>query len=155
MIGRDLRTIREACGVTMGELADALEWKLTALSDKEREASPLSDAHVAEFVAVLARIVRTRAPVGVIEAPGLTRMGRHPTTGLAMLRILASGERDVASLAAEMRHPRFMVTTLARGYAKQGRVASIRRVPSKHGPPQNVYAITDAGRAYLAKRSDP
>ena len=53
MIGRDLRTIREACGVTMGELADALEWKLTALSDKEREVSPLSDSHVAEVVAVL------------------------------------------------------------------------------------------------------
>lgn len=66
MTGRDLRTIREACGVTMGDLADAMGWCLSALSDVERDVSAAHDDDVRWYVAVLAGIVRARTRPTVI-----------------------------------------------------------------------------------------
>lgn len=65
MRGRDLRTIREQCGTTMGDLADELGWSLPTLSDKERGAIPVSIRDVEIYVAALAELVRRRSVVHV------------------------------------------------------------------------------------------
>lgn len=70
MIGRDLRTIREACGVTMGDLASAAGLLVPFVSDVERGVRVISSAEVDLWIAALARIVRAHTPVAVIEAPG-------------------------------------------------------------------------------------
>lgn len=70
MIGRDLRTLREACGVTMGELASAAGLLVPFVSDVERGVRDINAAEVGLWVAALARIVRERTPVVVINAPG-------------------------------------------------------------------------------------
>ena len=69
MIGRDLRVIREACGVTMGELAASLGWSVTHLSDVERETWSVTVDEVSMIVSDLARIVRERTPVATIASP--------------------------------------------------------------------------------------
>lgn len=67
--GRDLRAIREACGVTMGDLAAELDIGLTAVSDRER--GGLIDEHeVAAYVNALAWIVRDRTPVVTLNPDG-------------------------------------------------------------------------------------
>lgn len=68
MTGRDLRTLREACGVTMGDLADAAGWTVVRVSDMERHDDMLHYEEQA-YVAHLARIVRARTPVATIDAP--------------------------------------------------------------------------------------
>jgi len=70
VIGRDLRTLREACGVTMGELAASLGWSVSHLSGVERETWSVTGDEVSMIVSDLARIVRERTPVVVLNAPG-------------------------------------------------------------------------------------
>ena len=71
MIGRDLRTIREACGVTMGELASAAGLLLPFVSDVERGVRDIDVVEVDLWIAALARIVRSRQPpVILLDMPG-------------------------------------------------------------------------------------
>ncbi len=67
MTGRDLRTIREACGVTRHELADALGWRLGSVNHWEAEIVPDTRATL-DIVRALAAIVRARTPVVVLGA---------------------------------------------------------------------------------------
>lgn len=60
MTGRDLRTLREACGITREELAAVLEWRLGSVSYWEAELVPDISATL-DIVRALARIVRERA----------------------------------------------------------------------------------------------
>ena len=68
MTGRDLRTLREACGVTREELAAALEWRLGSVNYWEADTVPDTRATL-DIVRALAAIVRARTPVAVIDAP--------------------------------------------------------------------------------------
>lgn len=65
MTGHDLRTIREACGITREELAAALEWRPDSVAHWESEAVPDTRATL-DIVRALARIVRSRKPVAVV-----------------------------------------------------------------------------------------
>lgn len=69
MIGRDLRTIREACGVTVGDLAYALGWPVSLLHNVERVQRHALDVEAVVVLSALARIIRERTPVVVIDAP--------------------------------------------------------------------------------------
>lgn len=68
MIGRDLRVIREACDVTMGDLAD--EWGLSEsyILDIELGRRIVEEEEPWGYVEVLARIVREHTPPVTIEA---------------------------------------------------------------------------------------
>ena len=71
MIGRDLRTIREACGVTMGDLASETGMRVSFISDVERDTPGFGVAEVDLWIAALARIVRSRQPpVILLDMPG-------------------------------------------------------------------------------------
>ena len=155
MIGRDLRVIREACGVTMGDLAEATGMRVSFISDAERGVRDIDAVEVDLYVSTLARIVREHTPPVTIDAGGGAG-NPQPTLGISMLRILAQGDRDTMTLADQMRYPCYRVSTLARRYERRGHVRVCGTVPSKNaGPPVNVYAITDEGRAFLAARSTP
>jgi len=69
MTGRDLRTIREACGVNMGELADEMGWRLPMLSDAEREEFSLREDQVRLWLASLGALVRARTPFAPLTPP--------------------------------------------------------------------------------------
>jgi hypothetical protein len=60
--GRDLRTIREACGVTREELAPAMRWTVAELDALEAD-GPLHPPVALLHCRALARIVRARTPV--------------------------------------------------------------------------------------------
>lgn len=61
-----MRTIREACGVSMGDLADALGWSLPMLSDKERGERPVLAGDAESYASALAGLVRERSLVRVV-----------------------------------------------------------------------------------------
>lgn len=66
MTGRDLRTLREACGVTREELAPAMRWSVAELDELEADGSlhpPVALLHGR----ALARIVRERTPAAPNE----------------------------------------------------------------------------------------
>lgn len=68
MTGRDLRKLRETCGVTREELAATLGWGLGSVSYWEADTVP--DTRAAhDIVRALAGIVRARTPVVVLGAP--------------------------------------------------------------------------------------
>lgn len=58
--GHDLRTLREACGITREELDSALGWMSGAMAHWESEAVPDTRATL-EIVRVLARIAARKA----------------------------------------------------------------------------------------------
>lgn len=57
MTGRDLRTLRKACGVTREELDSALGWKPGAVAHWESEIVPDTRAAL-DIVRALARLAR-------------------------------------------------------------------------------------------------
>lgn len=95
MIGRDLRVLREACGVTVGELADAGGWAPTTLSDGELCSGEVSREFSDEYLAALVEILRPRMPVGVVDAASEQCIAASVKRFRRAFNLAGIGEREV------------------------------------------------------------